>query len=60
MLILSRFRDERILIGEDIVLTVVDIRGDKVRIGIQAPDGVEVDREEVRDRKRRDAEGRAR
>jgi carbon storage regulator len=37
MLVLSRQRDESIIIGDDIVITVVDIRGDKVRLGIQAP-----------------------
>jgi carbon storage regulator CsrA len=37
MLVLSRHRDESIIIGDDIVLTIVDIRGDKVRIGIDAP-----------------------
>ena len=34
MLVLSRQRDEKIMIGNDIVITVVDIRGDKVRLGI--------------------------
>jgi len=47
MLVLSRQRDESIYIGDDIVLTVVDVRGDKVRIGIQAPGSVPVHREEV-------------
>ena len=37
MLVLSRQRDETIMIGDDIELTVVDIRGDKVRLGIKAP-----------------------
>ncbi|MBI3251545.1 MAG: carbon storage regulator [Candidatus Andersenbacteria bacterium] len=37
MLVLSRQRDESIIIGDNIVITVVDIRGDKVRLGIQAP-----------------------
>ncbi len=53
MLCLSRKRDESILIGDDIVITVVDIRGDKVRIGITAPRDVPVDRPEVRDAKLR-------
>ncbi len=47
MLVLSRQRDESIVIGEDIVVTIVDIRGDKVRLGIQAPTEVPVHRREV-------------
>ncbi len=47
MLVLSRKRDEAIMIGDDIELTIVDIRGDKVRIGIQAPLEVKVHRKEV-------------
>lgn len=47
MLVLSRKRDESIIIGDDIVITVVDIRGDKVRLGIQAPKEVPVHRQEV-------------
>jgi carbon storage regulator len=48
VLVLSRKLDEQILIGDDVVLTVVRIEGDKVKIGIEAPIGVRVDREEVR------------
>ena len=47
MLVLSRHRDETIMIGDDIVITIVDIRGDKVRLGIQAPTHVPVHRQEV-------------
>lgn len=47
MLVLSRHRDESIIVGDDIVITVVDIRGDKVRIGIDAPSEVTIHREEV-------------
>lgn len=47
MLILSRKEDESIRIGEEITIRVVDIRGDKVRIGIEAPEHVPVHREEV-------------
>ena len=47
MLVLSRHRDESIIIGDDIVITVVDIRGDKVRLGIQAPSSVSVHRQEI-------------
>ncbi|MBI1367584.1 MAG: carbon storage regulator CsrA [Planctomycetes bacterium] len=47
MLVLSRQRDETIMIGDDIEITVVDIRGDKVRLGITAPSSVPVHRKEV-------------
>jgi len=47
MLVLSRYRDESIYIGDDIVITVVDIRGDRVRIGVEAPNDVSVHRQEV-------------
>ncbi len=47
MLVLSRHRDESIMNGDDIVITIVDIRGDKVRLGIQAPTHVPFHRQEV-------------
>lgn len=47
MLVLSRQRDESIIIGDHIVITVVDIRGDKVRLGVEAPREVPVHRQEV-------------
>lgn len=47
MLVLSRQRNESIIIGDNVVVTVVDIRGDKVRIGIQAPKEIPVHRQEV-------------
>ena len=47
MLVLSRHRDESIMIGDDIVITVVDVRGDKVRLGIDAPTDIPVHRQEV-------------
>ncbi|MEO6056263.1 MAG: carbon storage regulator CsrA [Gemmatimonadales bacterium] len=47
MLVLSRQRDETIMIGDDIEITVVDIRGDKIRLGINAPRHVSVHRKEV-------------
>jgi len=47
MLVLSRRRDESIMIGEEITITIVDIRGDKVRLGIDAPPSISVHREEV-------------
>ena len=47
MLVLSRQRDETIVIGDDIQITVVDIRGDKVRLGITAPTSIPVHRKEI-------------
>ena len=47
MLVLSRQRDETIMIGDNIEITVVDIRGDKVRLGITAPNTIPVHRKEV-------------
>ncbi len=47
MLVLSRHRDESIMIGDDVVVTIVDIRGDKVRLGIDAPQAIPVHRQEV-------------
>lgn len=47
MLVLSRHRDESIMIGDDVVVTIVDIRGDKVRLGIDAPQNIPVHRQEV-------------
>lgn len=47
MLVLSRQRNQSIIIGDNIVITVVDIRGDKVRLGINAPVEVPVHRQEV-------------
>jgi len=47
MLVLSRKKDEKIVIGDQITLMVIDIRGDKVRLGIEAPKDVAVHRQEV-------------
>jgi len=47
MLVLSRKRNESVVINDDIVVTVIDIRGDKVRIGIEAPRDISVHRQEV-------------
>jgi carbon storage regulator len=47
VLVLSRHKDERIVIGDDVVITVVEIRGDKVRLGIEAPKETSVHRQEV-------------
>ena len=49
MLVLSRRNNESIVIGHDIVITVVEIRGDKVRLGIDSPTEVPVHRQEVYD-----------
>ncbi|MFO0934910.1 MAG: carbon storage regulator CsrA [Gemmataceae bacterium] len=47
MLVLSRKKNESIVINNDVVITVVEIRGDKVRLGIVAPKEVSVHREEI-------------
>jgi carbon storage regulator len=56
VLVLSRQRDETIMIGDNIELTVVDIRGDKVRLGINAPPHIAVHRKEVHDAIKRENE----
>ena len=56
MLVLSRKRDERIVIGDNIVITVVEVRGDKVRLGIEAPSEVPVHRQEVLEAMKRSTE----
>ncbi|AIN92730.1 carbon storage regulator CsrA [Treponema putidum] len=47
MLILSRKTNQKILIGDNIELTIIDIRGDQVKIGVDAPASVKVFREEI-------------
>ncbi len=47
MLVLSRKSNETIMIGDNIKVTIVEIRGDKVRIGIEAPKNLPVHREEI-------------
>ena len=54
MLVLSRTRDESIIIGDNVVVTVVDVRGDKVKLGIEAPQDVSVHRREVYEAIRRE------
>ena len=47
MLVLTRKPGEKILLGDDIVITVLDSRGDSIRIGIDAPRGLKIQRDEV-------------
>jgi carbon storage regulator len=49
MLVLSRQKDESIMIGDNVEITIVDVRGDKVRLGITAPKQISVHRREVYD-----------
>ena len=49
MLILSRKIDEKIKIGEEITITIIDVHGDQVKIGVEAPKNVKVFRQEVFD-----------
>ncbi|HXY37057.1 MAG TPA: carbon storage regulator CsrA [Planctomycetaceae bacterium] len=59
MLVLSRKKDEKIIIGDNITVMVIEIRGDKVRLGIEAPKEITVHRQEVYDAiKREQAEKR--
>jgi len=47
MLVLSRQKGESIMLGDDVEVTIVDVRGDKVRIGINAPRDISVHRKEI-------------
>ena len=49
MLVLSRQRDESIMIGDNVEIIIVDVRGDKVRLGITAPKEIPVHRREIYD-----------
>ena len=61
MLVLSRQKDESIMIGDDVEITIVNVRGDKVRLGIAAPKEIAVHRREVYDAIQREkAEKKAR
>ncbi len=57
MLVLSRKKDERIVINDDITIVVVEIRGDKVRLGVEAPPEIPVHRKEVWDSIQRGEKG---
>lgn len=48
MLILSRRKDQKIIIGDNITIVVVEIKDGKVRLGIEAPENISIDREEIR------------
>lgn len=47
MLVLSRKRDESIIIGDDVIITVVDIKGEQVKLGVTAPRNVSIHRKEI-------------
>ncbi len=57
MLVLSRQKDESIIIGDNVEITIVDIRGDKVRLGITAPKEIPVHRREVYEAIQREKNG---
>ncbi len=59
MLVLSRHRGEAIMIGDDIKIIVADIRGDKVRLGIDAPSNVPIHRQEVYEAIKREGQRKA-
>lgn len=56
MLVLGRKTDESLIVGNDIVITILSIEGDRVKVGINAPKHVTILRSEVRDRQLRAAE----
>jgi len=58
MLVLSRQKDESIIIGDDVEITIVDVRGDKVRLGINAPRSISVHRKEIYEAIQREKETR--
>lgn len=59
MLVLSRQKDESIMVGDDVEITIVDVRGDKVRLGITAPRSIAVHRKEVYEAIQREKEEEA-
>jgi carbon storage regulator len=58
MLVLSRQKDESIMVGDDVEITIVDVRGDKVRLGITAPKEIPVHRREVYEAIQREKNGK--
>lgn len=52
MLVLSRKENERVFIGDDIVITILGVKGKTIRIGIEAPAAVSIQREELRSREK--------
>lgn len=58
MLVLSRKKNESIVINDEITIVIIDIRGDKVRVGVEAPQEVPVHRREVYDAIQRDKKKR--
>jgi carbon storage regulator len=58
MLVLSREKKEKIRIGDDVIIEIVDVRGDKVRLGITAPTSIPVHREEIYDAIQREKAGK--
>lgn len=59
MLVLSRKKDEKIRIGDHITVMVIEMRGDKVRLGVEAPRDVSVHREEIYEAIKKEAEAAA-
>ena len=57
MLILTRKRNERIMIGDDVIVTVVSIQGNQVKIGVSAPESVPVHREEIYEKIKQSSNG---
>jgi len=49
MLVLSREKDQSIMIGDDVKITIIDVRGDKVRLGFEAPKTIPIHRQEIYD-----------
>lgn len=60
MLVLTRRINERLRIGDDVTITIIGIKGNQVRIGIEAPKSVSVDREEIYQRKKLDRDNNQR
>jgi carbon storage regulator len=58
MLVLTRKPEEEIIINENIIVKVVSVKGNKVRLGITAPDSISVDRKEIHDLKQIERTGK--